>query len=72
MKVYQINSKTSYVNDSVHWFGPFNNDKALEQFLFEDSTEEQWFFAVQNTIVLDLLKALKKVTDESRRVKEAA
>ena len=59
MKVYQINSKTSYVNDSVHWFGPFNNAYQLGAFL-SDSQEEQWFAAVQNKIVIDLLNAIKE------------
>jgi len=67
MKIYQIDDKTSYINDSVHWFGPFESDKELEAFL-SDSQEEQWFAAVRNTIVLDILKAFKKVTDDSRKV----
>ena len=66
MKVYQINDKTSYVNDSVHWFGPFNSAYQLGAFL-SDSQEEQWFAAVRNTIVLDILKAFKKGTDDSRK-----
>ena len=68
MKIYQINDKTSYINDSVHWFGPFSTDKEIEVFLFEDSQEEQWFAAVRNKIVIDILKAFKKVTDDSRKV----
>ena len=59
MKVYQINDKTSYVNDCVHWFGPFNSRKELDLF-FEDSQEEQWFAAVRNKVVIDLLKAIKE------------
>jgi hypothetical protein len=69
MKIFDINSKTSYVNDGPHWFGPFNNDKALELF-FEDSQEEQWFAAVRNTIVLDVLNALKRATNEAYITRE--
>ena len=67
MKVYHINDKTSYVNDSVHWFGPFRNAYHLGAFL-SDTQEEQWFAAVQNKVVLDILNAFKKVTDDSRKV----
>ncbi len=59
MKTYQIHATCFYVNDSVHWFGPFNNRRALDRF-YSDSQEEQWFAAVQNKIVIDLLKALKE------------
>ena len=58
MKIYQIDDKTSYINDSVHWFGPFESDKELEAFL-SDSQEEQWFAAIRNRVVIELLNAIK-------------
>ena len=67
MKIYQINDKTSYINDSVHWFGPFSTDKEIEVFLFEDSQEEQWFAAVRNKIVIDLLNSIKERDTKARR-----
>tara|TARA_Y100000592_G_scaffold713_1_gene1127 strand:+ start:168 stop:353 length:186 start_codon:yes stop_codon:yes gene_type:complete len=59
MKTYQIHATCFYVNDSVHWFGPFKSTKELDSF-YSDSNEEQWFAAVRNKIVIDLLKALKE------------
>ena len=41
MITYRINPKRFYVNDAVHWFGPFNSRRELDLF-FEDSQEEQW------------------------------
>lgn len=59
MKTYQIHATLFYVNDGPHWFGPFRNTKELDNF-YSDSNEEQWFAAVRNKIVIDLLKALKE------------
>ena len=58
MKIYDINSRTRYVNDGPHWFGPFKTDEGLKLF-FEDSTEEQWFAAIRNRVVIELLNAIK-------------
>ena len=58
MITYRINPKRFYVNDSVHWFGPFNSRRELDLF-FEDSQEEQWFAAIRNRVVIELLNAIK-------------
>ena len=58
MITYRINPKRFYVNDSVPWFGPFNSRKELDLF-FEDSQEEQWFAAIRNSVVIELLNAIK-------------
>ena len=69
MKIFEINSKTKYVNDGCHWFGPFKTDEGLKLF-FEDSVEEQWFAAVRNSQVHDILNALKRATNEAYTTRE--
>ena len=59
MKTFQVSPNLFYVNDSVHWFGPFNNKKELDLF-FSDSMEEQWFAAVRDTKLHQQLNKMKQ------------